>query len=588
MADFKKTFSSPVQIYALGGLGEVGKNLYGIENDRSLLIIDCGVMFPDASLPGVDYIIPDFSHLKQNQSKIKGLVITHGHEDHIGGIPFLLQQVNIPVIYCPRIAGALIRHKLEDDRIHTNTKIIEYNEDSVLKLGDFKVEFYHVTHSIPDSFGLYITTPQGTIVESGDFKIDLTPVEEDFNLSKLTHFGDRGIDLLMADSTNAEKEGYTPSERTVIQGISDVFSEASGRLIISTFSSNISRIQQIIETAMKYKRKLIVFGRSMEANIEAAREFGYIKMPDSYLASPEDLRTLPADQICILCTGTQGEPMAVLSRISRGDHRFIHVLPGDTIVFSSSVIPGNTAAINAVVNQLTRLGASVITNSVLANLHASGHASRQEMRLFQKLTHPHYFMPIHGEYRMLKLHADIAVECGLSKDRTFVCENGDVLQLVNHQVTRSSDEFQADSIYIDGKTAIGVTTSVIKDRSTLINEGMVGVFLVIDTKKNVLVTAPVVESKGFITANKKALQKKAAEIISIEVGRLMSGPTKVTYGDLKQTVKTITTHFLYRESHRNPMVIPVIINANSAKLTTPVPAPAPTPMPAPGASNPQI
>ncbi|MFA6624683.1 MAG: ribonuclease J [Bacilli bacterium] len=561
MVDFKNALSSPVEIYALGGLGEVGKNLYCIENDNSLLIIDCGVMFPEDDMPGVDYVIPDFTHLRENQNKIKGLVITHGHEDHIGGIPFLLQQINIPAIYTPKIAGALIRHKLEDDKIHTATKIIEYDEDSILTLGDFKVEFYHVTHSIPDSFGLFVTTPQGTIVESGDFKIDLTPVDADFNLPKLSRYGDKGIDLLLADSTNAEKEGYTSSERSVVKGITDVFGEASGRLIISTFSSNISRVQQIIETSMKFKRKIIIFGRSMESNVQAAREFGYIKVPDEYLAAPEDLKRLPPDQVCILCTGTQGEPMAVLARIARGEHRFIHVLPGDTIVFSSSVIPGNTSSINSVINQLTRLGASVITNSVLTNLHASGHASRQEMRLLQKIARPHYFMPIHGEYRMLKLHADIGVECGLPKDHTFVCENGDVLNLVNHQVSRGGS-VQADSIYIDGRNAVGVSTSVIKDRGTLINEGMVGVFLIIDPKKNHLVSAPVVESKGFISSNKRGLQKKASEIIGIEVERLMASGKKITYSDIKNTVRTITNHFLYRESHRSPMVIPVILNYN--------------------------
>lgn len=560
MADLKQILSSPVEVYALGGLGEVGKNLYCIENDSTILIIDCGVMFPDASMPGVDYVIPDFTHLIENQNKIKGLVITHGHEDHIGGIPFLLREIDIPAIYAPKIACAMIRHKIEDGRIRTKTRIMEYKESDELKFGDFHVEFFHVTHSIPDSFGLYITTPQGTIVETGDFKIDLTPVDGDFNLSKLTRFGDKGIDLLMADSTNAEKEGYTKSERTVIRGIQDVFSEASGRLLISTFSSNISRIQQIIETSMKFRRKIIVFGRSMESNIEAAREFGYIKVPDEYLASPEDLKTLPPDQITILCTGTQGEPMAVLSRIARGDHRFIHVIPGDTIVFSSSVIPGNTSAINTLINQLSRLGASVVTNSVLYNLHASGHASRQEMRLLQKLARPHYFMPIHGEYRMLKLHARIGVECGLAKDHTFVCENGDVLTLINHKVIRSNTTLPADSIYIDGKNPVGISNAVIKDRSTLINEGMVGVFLVINPKNNTLVSSPVVESKGFISANKKGLQKKASEIIGIEIMRMMSSNEKVTYADIKNAVRSVTSHFLYRESHRNPMVIPVILN----------------------------
>lgn len=564
MSDFTKNLKSPVMIYALGGLGEVGKNLYCFEDDKDLLMVDCGVMFPGDEMPGIDYVIPDFTHLIENQSKIRALVITHGHEDHIGGIPFLLQQVHVPAIYAPKIACALIRHKLLDDKIHTDTKVIEYEESDVLTFGDFKCEFYHVTHSIPDSFGVYITTPQGTIVESGDFKIDLTPVDADFNLSKLTRFGDQGIDLLMADSTNAEREGYTKSEKSVIQGINDVFSEAPGRIIISTFSSNISRIQQIIETSIRCKRKIIVFGRSMESNIEAAREFGYIKCPDEYLAKPEDLKTLPSDQITILCTGTQGEPMAVMSRIARGDHRFIHVLPGDTIVFSASVIPGNTSSVNRVVNQLTRLGASVITNSSFTNLHASGHASRQEMRLMQKLARPHYFMPIHGEYRMLKLHAKIGVECGLPKDHTFVCENGDVLLLMDHKVTRGG-RVSADSIYIDGKSAVGISNSVIKDRTALINEGFVGIYMLIDPKTNALVSQPIVDSRGFISSNRKGLQKKTSEIVGIEVMNFLNNNKKPNYQELKSLVKATASHFLHHESHRNPVIIPVIMNYNGEK-----------------------
>lgn len=565
MADLKNIISSSVDVYALGGLGEVGKNLYCVENNNSLLMIDCGVMFPDESMPGVDYVIPDFSHLVENANKINALIITHGHEDHIGGIPFLLRQIDIPIIYAPKIACALIRHKLRECKFPYTTKVVEYKEDDILQLGDFKIEFFHVTHSIPDSYGLYITTPQGTILETGDFKIDLTPVDGDFDFSKLTRFGDKGIDLLMADSTNAEKEGYTKSEKTVIRGIQDVFSEASGRLLISTFSSNISRIQQIVETSIKFRRKIVVFGRSMESNLQAAREFGYIKVPDEYLAGPEDLQRLPPDQITILCTGTQGEPMSVLSRIARGDHRFIQVFPGDTIVFSSSVIPGNTSAVNKVINQLSRLGANVVTNSVLYNLHASGHASKQEMRLLQKLARPKYFMPIHGEYRMLKLHARIGVECGLAKDHTFVCSNGDVLTLINHKVYRGNS-IQADSIYIDGKNPVGISNAVIKDRGTLINEGMVGVFVVLDAKNNRLVATPHVESKGFITANKRALQKKASEIIGIEINRLLSSTQKVTYSDIKNTIRNVTSHFLYRESHRNPMVIPVILDYTGEEL----------------------
>ncbi len=564
MASSKTSLTSPVQIYALGGLGEVGKNLYCIENDNSLLIIDCGVLFPESDMPGIDYIIPDFTHLKMNESKIKALIITHGHEDHIGGIPFLLQDVNIPIIYAPKIACALIRHKIQENNIRTSTKLIQYDEDSVVTAGDFTCQFYHVTHSIPDSFGIFIETPQGTIVESGDFKIDLTPVDADFNLSKLSRFGDQGIDLLMADSTNAEREGYTSSERSVIKGIEDVFTQAPGRLIISTFSSNITRIQQIIETSIKFNRKVIVFGRSMLSNIEAAREFGYIKVSDEYLGNAEDLKRLSPDQVTILCTGTQGESMAVLGRIARGDHKDIKVMYGDTIVFSSSAIPGNTAAINSVINQLTRLGATVVTNSIITNLHSSGHASRQEMRLLQKIARPSYFMPIHGEYRMLKMHAGIAVECGMKKENTFICENGDVLTLINHKVMRGA-QVEADNVYIDGKNTIGLKTSVINDRNTLIHEGMVGVYLLIDPKNNELLSTPLVDSRGFISSNKKALQKKAGEVIGIEVQRLLNSASKVTYQDIRSTVRTAASHFLYRESHRNPMIIPVILSYNGGK-----------------------
>ncbi len=564
MAPTKKNLSSPVEIYALGGLGEVGKNLYCIEDENNILIVDCGVRFPDATRPGIDYIIPDFTHLVQSKSKIRGMVITHGHEDHIGGIPFLLQQRDIPVIYAPKLAATLIRHKIADNKIRTTTALKEFDGDSVLHLGDFKVEFFHVTHSIPDAYGLYITTPQGTIVETGDFKIDLTPVDEDFDLSKLVHFGDQGIDLLRADSTNAEKEGYTRSEKTVIQGIEDVFSEAPGRLIISTFSSNICRIQQIIETSRKFRRKIVIFGRSMEANVDAAREFGYIKVPDEYLAGPDQLRTLPPNEVTILCTGNQGEPRAVLSRIARGEHRFIHVLPGDTVVFSSSVIPGNTAAINALINGLERLGAQVITNSVLNNLHASGHASKQERRLLQKLARPKYFRPIHGEYRRLKLHARIGVECGLRKDHTFVCNNGDVLMLVNHKVVKSDITYPGENIYIDGNNPVGIINAVIKERTTLINEGRVSVFVVIDPKRNRLVSSPVVESKGFITSNKKSRQKKASEIIGIEVSRVRQGQNKPNYPEIKNAIRNVTSHFLYRESKRHPIIIPVVLNYSPA------------------------
>lgn len=479
MENSTKKLSSSVQIYALGGLGEVGKNMYCIENDNSLIIIDAGILFPEEDYPGVDYVIPDYTHLKEQQAKIKALFITHGHEDHIGAIPFLLMQVNIPIIYAPKLAAALIRTKLEEHKLKNAVKIIEYSDDNIVHTGDFTVEFVHVTHSIPDSFGIFVTTPQGTILHTGDFKIDLTPVDRDFDLAKLARLGDRGVDLLLADSTNADKEGYTPSEKTVINSINDVFRHANGRLFISTFSSNLSRIQQIIDATLRFGRKICIFGRSMESNIQNARDFGYIKIPNTSIIQPEALKTTRNNEIVILCTGSQGEPMAALSRIANGEHRYIHIQYGDTVVFSSSPIPGNNASINHVVNQLVKCGADVLVNSAFYNLHASGHPCKQELRIIQKLVRPKYFMPIHGEFHMLKQHADVAVEVGMPRENTFVLANGDCLRLYAHTIKETSP-VHADAIYIDGNNINGVSNSVIQYRKTMANCGLVSIIIGVD------------------------------------------------------------------------------------------------------------
>ena len=322
-----KTLStSPIKIFALGGLGEVGKNIYCIEDEKGILVIDCGVMFPDDTLPGVNYVIPDFSYLQQNQDKIRALVITHGHEDHIGSIPFFLQLVNLPVIYAPKLAASLIRHKVQDFKLTERAKIIEYDGDSVLNVGDFVVSFYHVTHSIPDCYGIVIDTPHGRIVESGDFKIDLTPIDRDFDIAKLAMIGEKGVDLYLGESTNAEKEGYTPSEKSVINSILESFQIAKGRLIISTFASNISRICQIVEATLKFDRKLVIIGRSMETNINIAREYGYIKIPDSSIIDINEINKFRKNEIVILCTGSQGENLAALSRIAKNEHKYVHII----------------------------------------------------------------------------------------------------------------------------------------------------------------------------------------------------------------------------------------------------------------------
>jgi ribonuclease J len=546
-----------VSVYALGGLGEVGKNTYCVESDKTIMMIDAGVKFPEEDLPGVDYVIPDYSHLKNNQKKLKALVITHGHEDHIGGIPFLVQHVFIPVIYAPRLAAAFIRHKLQDNRIKEPVKIIEYDENTVLNIGEFKITFFSMTHSIPDCFGLCVDTPEGRVVTTGDFKIDLTPVGAEINLGKIAQIGTEGVDLLLSDSTNAEVEGYTPSERSVISAINDIFENAEGRLIVSTFSSNISRIQQIIEAAVHYKKKLVIIGRSMENAVSMSRQFGYIKIPDASIVASEDIRSLKLEETVIVCTGSQGEPMAALSRIAKGEHRQVRIVPGDTVVFSSSPIPGNGLSINRVVNQLTRAGAQVLTNSILFNVHSSGHPSRQELRIMLKLFKPHYFMPMHGEYRMLKLHTEIAETLGIPKENSFICRNGDTLTLRKGIVTRGNS-VPAEAVYIDGKDINGLSTAVIRDRKILSDDGLVSVSIVIDPSKNKLLVKPTIHTVGFVYSATSDLLKNAEQKLDERLSLLMQN--KPSFSELKMVIKDTVSKYLFIKTQRNPMIIPVIMS----------------------------
>lgn len=549
---------SSINIFALGGLGEVGKNTYCFESEHSLILVDAGVRFPEASLPGVDYVIPDYTYLKNNRSKIKALFITHGHEDHIGGIPFLVRSLFIPVIYAPRLAAALIRHKLEDARIKDNIKIVEYDSNTVVPIGnDFKVSFFRVTHSIPDAYGICIDTSEGRIIETGDFKIDLTPVGPQFELDKLARFGTEGVDLLMADSTNAEIEGYTPSEKNVRSGVEEVFDKAIGRIIVSTFSSNINRIQQVVEVAVEHGRKICIIGRSMETVVTIARKYGYIKIPDSALISDDMVRNYRANEICILCTGSQGEAMAALSRIVNGDHKNIHIIPGDTIVFSSNPIPGNGALVDKLVNNLVKQGADVKQNSLAFSLHSSGHPSRQELRLMQRLANPHYFMPVHGEYRMLKLHGDLAIDLGLPKENVFLCDNGDMLTLKDHKITRGG-HVPAEDVYIDGNFLDGLSTAVIHDREELKNDGLVAVILTINTRKNELMVPPVVYTRGFNATTDTHVVRHAQMHAEEAIREAMS--RRASFSDIRTAIKATVSHYIYRKTARSPMIIPIIMN----------------------------
>lgn len=549
-------------IYALGGLGEVGKNMYCYEHENEICIVDCGVLFPGDELLGVDYVIPDYHHLIRMNKKRKFLVITHGHEDHIGGIPFLLKQVQIDAIYAPRFAKALIQKKLSEHKGLENTKIIEINEDSRVSTRYFTVGFFNTIHSIPDSLGVLITTPNGTIVHTGDFKFDLTPVGTNADYQKMAHIGVLKPDLLMSDSTNSGVEDFSISEKKVADEILEIMRKTKQRLIVATFASNVHRVSQIIEAAVKCKRKVIVFGRSMENVVDIGRKMGTIHIKNSDMLSPDELAHTPDDKICIICTGSQGEPLAALSRIANGTHRHIHLKPGDTIVFSSNPIPGNTSSVNKVVDNLFRAGATVLTKSVLNNLHTTGHASKEEQKLMLQLIRPRYFMPVHGEYKMLMQHRQTAMEVGIPKENIFVCANGDILILRNHEILQSNWRYQGDDIYVDGNDISGLSTAVLKDRRILADNGLVAVIIAIDSKINKILMRPVIVSRGFVfIKDSQGLIKEAEFIVNASLQERMK--EKTTFSELKNCVRSTLEPFLYRKTHRNPIIIPVIINSKA-------------------------
>lgn len=549
-------------IYALGGLGEVGKNMYCYEHENEICIVDCGVLFPGDELLGVDYVIPDYHHLIRMNKKRKFLVITHGHEDHIGGIPFLLKQVQIDAIYAPRFAKALIQKKLSEHKGLENTKIIEINEDSRVSTRYFTVGFFNTIHSIPDSLGVLITTPNGTIVHTGDFKFDLTPVGTNADYQKMAHIGVLKPDLLMSDSTNSGVEDFSISEKKVADEILEIMRKTKQRLIVATFASNVHRVSQIIEAAVKCKRKVIVFGRSMENVVDIGRKMGTIHIKNSDMLSPDELAHTPDDKICIICTGSQGEPLAALSRIANGTHRHIHLKPGDTIVFSSNPIPGNTSSVNKVVDNLFRAGATVLTKSVLNNLHTTGHASKEEQKLMLQLIRPRYFMPVHGEYKMLMQHRQTAMEVGIPKENIFVCANGDILILRNHEILQSDWRYQGDDIYVDGNDISGLSTAILKDRRILADNGLVAVIIAIDSKINKILMRPVIVSRGFVfIKDSQGLIKEAEFIVNASLQERMK--EKTTFSELKNCVRSTLEPFLYRKTHRNPIVIPVIINSKA-------------------------
>ena len=550
-----KKEDTTTSVFALGGLGEIGKNMYIIETNQDLIIIDAGVMFPEDDLLGIDYVIQDITYLKQKEKKIRGLFITHGHEDHIGGITFLLQSINIPKIYAPRIAKDLIEKKLEDKCIRYDN-LVTIDSKSFVKFKSMNVEFITTTHSIPDSFAIVVHTPVGIIMTTGDFKFDLTPIGPMADIHKMAELGKKGVKLLMSDSTNALSEGFSKSESSVDEALSDIFRKVKSRIIIATFASNIYRIKHIVESCKKNNRKIITFGRSMENAKEIALKNNLITDSTIFIDA-NAAKSLKKDEICILCTGSQGEPLAALSRIANGTHKQIQLLPDDIVVFSSSPIPGNSASINRIINKLYLKGVKVYTNTELKDIHTSGHAKQEELKWMLRIIKPEFFMPVHGEYRMLKKHRDLAISCDVNPNNIFTMRNGDVLEFTKDKVT-TNKKVQAGDIYVDGSRIGDIGSVVIKDRKLMSNDGILVTIINIDPIKKELLIKPNITTRGFILVNENGeliheIELKVTEIVK---NSLTNG---YSYINLKNQIRLELNPFINNLTGRRPIILPVIM-----------------------------
>lgn len=548
-----------LSIFALGGVNEIGKNMYVVQYGDDMIVIDCGGKFPDESLLGIDLIIPDTSYLEENKEKIRALIVTHGHEDHIGGIPYFLKKLNVP-IYATRFTLGLIELKLDEHRLTGDTKLVEVHAESELTFGEVGVSFFKVSHSIPDCLGIVLHTPEGNVVHTGDFKFDLTPANHQHSdIHKMAEIGKKGVLVLISESTNAERKGLTPSEEMVGNHMDEAFLRADGKIFVSTFASNVNRVQQVVDAAIKTNRKLALVGRSMINVVQVAMERGYVNIPEGMIIDARSANELAPEKVAVLCTGSQGEPMAALSRLSTGNYRDMVIYPGDTVILAASPIPGNEKDVSRIIDNLFQLGAKVIYGSgSTTGMHVSGHGYQEDLKLMLTLMKPTYFVPIHGEYRMLHHHRLLAESVGVEKGNTFIIKNGDVVDVENGMAVQTRSIPNGDT-YVDGVSVGDVGEIVLRDRRQLSEDGMVVIVITLSKADRKIIQGPDTITRGFVYV-------KDSEDLIREINRL----TKKTVNDLqaenvrqwnvmKQNIKKSVGHYLFTQTKRKPMILPVII-----------------------------
>lgn len=552
-------FKKPkLKIIPLGGLHEIGKNITVFEYENEIIVVDCGLSFPDDDMLGVDLVIPDITYLEKNVDKIKGLVITHGHEDHIGGVPYLLKKINIP-IYATRLAAGLIRNKLEEHKLLRSTKLNEVMQGQTIKLGkNFKVEFIRSSHSIPDSVMLAITTPAGTVLHTGDFKVDYTPIDGKLmDFGRIAELGNKGILALMADSTNAERKGFTMSESSVGEVFDKLFLHCTKRIVVATFASNVHRVQQIVNSAIKYNRKIAVCGRSMINMIETARNLGYIECPENIFIDIDMINNYTDEQLVIITTGSQGEPMSALTRMAAGDHRKVKITPNDLVIISATPIPGNEKFVSKVIDDLMQIGAEVVYSS-LEDIHVSGHACQEEQKLILALAKPKYFIPVHGEYRQLIAHSETAQSMGIDKDNIIMLSNGRVLE-INENSAEFTSTVPSGRVLVDGLGVGDVGSIVLRDRQHLSQDGLIVIVLTMDSSTGEVIAGPDVISRGFVYVRESEnLMDDVKSVVRHEIKKCEEKGIR-DWSTIKSTTRENLRDYIFAKTKRNPMIIPIIM-----------------------------